>query len=252
MNLEVIKIYILTALAALIALTVHEVAHGYVAYKLGDNTAKNLGRLTLNPLKHLDPIGTICMVFFKIGWAKPVPVNARNFKKPKRDFALVALAGPATNLIIAFFSAGLYALLVALSRERLYAAALGEIDFLTNLIINTLTFLFYFFLVNVGLGIFNLVPIPPFDGSRILHVILPEKIYFGIMKYERQIYFGTLAWLFLGDFVAMALRRLPLIASTPFLYTLVGIFDLGSMISVAISFVSELMLGFWHLIPFLN
>ncbi len=251
MNLELIKIYILTALAALIALTVHEVSHGYAAYKLGDNTAKNLGRLTLNPLKHLDPIGTVCMVLFKIGWAKPVPVNTRNFKKPKRDFALVALAGPSINLIIAFFSAGLYALLFALSRERLIAASIsGELDFLTNLLINTLTFISLFYSVNIGLGVFNLIPIPPFDGSRILHAVLPEKIYFGIMKYERQIYIGTLAWLFLGDFVAMILRSIPLIAASPVLYSIVGIFDLGGMISVAIDFVSGLMLKFWQLIPF--
>ena len=87
----------------LIALTFHEFAHGYMAYKLGDPTAKNFGRLTLNPLKHLDPIGTICMIFFHFGWAKPVPINSRYFKKPRRDMALTAAAGPIMNFILALF-----------------------------------------------------------------------------------------------------------------------------------------------------
>lgn len=252
MDFEQIKFYILSALAALIALTVHEVAHGYAAYKLGDNTAKNMGRLTLNPLKHLDPIGTICMIFFRIGWAKPVPVNARNLRKPKRDFALVAVAGPATNLIIAFFSAGLYMLFTLLFRERIIDGLISGGDFTSNLLLNILNFTAVFYSVNIGLGIFNLIPIPPFDGSRIAHVFLPEKIYFGMMKYERQIYYVTLGWLFLGDIVADILRRLPLIASSPILYKAVGIFDLGGIVSHVISFVSDLMLGFWQLFPFFS
>ena len=96
---------ILSVLAVIIALTVHEFSHGFIAYKLGDDTAKSLGRLTLNPLKHLDPIGALTMIFFRFGWAKPVPINPRNFKKPKRDFALTAVAGPMSNIILAFFSA---------------------------------------------------------------------------------------------------------------------------------------------------
>ena len=248
LNLEQIKIYILAALAALIALTVHEVAHGFMAYKLGDNTAKNLGRLSLNPVKHLDPIGTLCMVFFRIGWAKPVPINARNFKKPKRDFALTALAGPLVNLTIAFVFAGVYLLLAALF--TLAQPQYGSFGF--TLAKNTLTFLSIFYSVNVGLGVFNLIPIPPFDGSRILHTVLPEKIYFGIMKYEKKIYVGVLAWLFLGDIVAEILRSIPLIYTTRWLYTAVGIFDLSGMISVAIDFISGLMLSFWQLIPFLR
>ena len=96
---------ILTAFATIITLTVHEFSHGYMAYKLGDPTAKNLGRLTLNPIKHIDPIGAVCMLFFHVGWAKPVPISLRYFKKPKRDFALTALAGPVSNLVIAILSA---------------------------------------------------------------------------------------------------------------------------------------------------
>ena len=93
---------LLTALAVLITLTVHEYCHGYAAYKLGDNTAKNLGRLTLNPIKHLDPIGFLCMLLAGFGWAKPVPINSRNFKKPRYGIALTSFAGPASNLILAF------------------------------------------------------------------------------------------------------------------------------------------------------
>ena len=104
------EIYIFAALSALIALTVHEYSHGYAAYRMGDPTAKSLGRLTLNPLKHLDPIGALCMIFFRFGWAKPVPINPRYFKNPKRGFAIVALSGPVANLILSFFSAGLYLL----------------------------------------------------------------------------------------------------------------------------------------------
>ena len=109
--------YLLSALAALIALTVHEYCHGYAAYKMGDNTAKNFGRLTLNPIKHIDPYGAICMVLFHVGWAKPVPINSRNFKDPKKGFAITAAAGPASNLILGFLSALLYLLLFALVRD---------------------------------------------------------------------------------------------------------------------------------------
>ena len=101
---------ILSAMAALVALTIHEFAHGFVAYKLGDDTAKLYGRLTLNPMKHLDPFGALCMVLFHFGWAKPVPIDPRNFKNPRKGFALTAIAGPATNLVVGFFTAFFYLL----------------------------------------------------------------------------------------------------------------------------------------------
>ncbi len=247
MNQEQIKLYLLSALAALVALTVHEFCHGYAAYKMGDNTAKNLGRLSFNPLKHIDIIGAICMVLFKIGWAKPVPVNARNFKNPKRGFAITALAGPLVNIILGFISCGVYLAIFALVGDRPI-----ESEFLFNLLSNILLFVYLFFTLNVGLGIFNLLPIPPFDGSRILHVVLPPKLYFGIMRYEKRIYFGVLLWLLLGDKVAFLLRSIPLVSSTPILYSAVGIFDLSAMLSKVIAWVAELMLSIWQLIPFLN
>ena len=242
-----IMYYVYSAIAVLIALTVHEYCHGYVAYKLGDDTARNFGRLTLNPIKHIDPFGAICMLLFRVGWAKPVPINARNFKNPKRDFALVALAGPAANLILGFFCAFFY--LLALSSLIKNG---GTTEFGANLLVNLTEFLGSFFAINIGLGLFNLLPIPPFDGSRLLNVILPPKTYFAVMKYERQIYFGVLAWLLLGDVVAQVLRMIPVIYHSPLLYDLVGVFALSDMLGWIINAVSNLIIDFWQLIPFLK
>ena len=237
--------YLLSAVAALIALTVHEYCHGYAAYRLGDNTAKNMGRLTLNPIKHIDPYGAICMVLFHIGWAKPVPVNARNFKDPKKGFAITAAAGPASNLILGFFSALIYLVVFALVKDLTFTSK----TFGYLLISNTLSFLYIFHSINIGLGLFNLLPIPPFDGSRLLNVFLPPKTYFAIMKYEKQIYIGVLVWLLLGDYVAGFIRN---IVGGGILYWLAGIFSLSGMLSTVIGWVSDLMMGFWQLIPFLK
>lgn len=175
----------------LIALTFHEVAHGFMAYKLGDPTAKYFGRLSLNPIKHLDPIGTICMVFFGFGWARPVPVNSRYFKKPRRDMALTAAAGPIMNFILAFVGLLLFNI-IEVTFPMLFTAT----KFTTNLYSATLTFLYVFHYLNLSLGLFNLIPLPPLDGSRIFLTFLPAKYYFAIMKYERyiQIAFLILLW----------------------------------------------------------
>ena len=235
---------ILSALAVLITLSIHEYAHAYAAYKLGDSTAKNLGRLSLNPIKHLDPIGALCMVLFRIGWAKPVPINPRNFRDPKKGFALSALAGPLINLVIAFVFSGIYLFTYYLLRDTMFEPN----SFALNLAKNGLLFLQIFFSVNLGLGIFNLLPIPPFDGSRLLNVIFPPKIYFEVMKYERQIYYGVLAWLLLGDYAAYGIRSLPFVAANPLLYSAAGILSLSDMIAIAIDFVGNRMLDFWLLI----
>ena len=246
--MENLVYYLLSIIVVLISLTVHEYSHGYAAYKLGDDTAKNLGRLTLNPIKHLDPVGALCMLFFHVGWAKPVPINARNFKDSKKGFAITALAGPASNLILGFIFAFIYLFVFALLKDVRFASK----DFSYHLAENTLLFLWLFHSINIGLGLFNLLPIPPFDGSRLLNVILPPKYYFGIMKYERYIYYGVLAWLLLGDNVAYFLRQLPIIYSSSALYTIVGIFSLSDILASVISFVSKLTFSFWQLIPFLR
>lgn len=169
---------LLTIPTIFIALTFHEVAHGWMSYKLGDPTAYNMGRLTLNPLKHLDPIGALCMLVVGFGWAKPVPVNARYYKNPKRGMALTAFAGPAMNLILAFFGVIIYRVI----------NHFGYLLIPNGLLVYVLFLLFYYFAyLNIYLAVFNLIPIPPFDGSRIAYVFLPTNLYFKIMRYERII-----------------------------------------------------------------
>ena len=177
----------------LIALTFHEFAHGYMAYKLGDPTAKNFGRLTLNPLKHLDPIGTICMIFFHFGWAKPVPINSRYFKKPRRDMALTAAAGPIMNFILA-----LCGVLVCRILTKIFVTFPAQSDFVYYIQYAALTLFSYFHMLNLSLGVFNLIPIPPLDGSRIFYIFLPQKWYFGVMKYEKYIQLALLVLLWTG------------------------------------------------------
>jgi Zn-dependent protease len=179
----------------LIALTFHECAHGFVAYKLGDPTAKSLGRLTLNPIKHIDIVGAICMLFFRFGWAKPVPINSRFFKKPKRDIALSALAGPLANLLLAFFGCFIY----SISLKIFASIAFTETNFAFWLYYAWNLFVFNFAWLNIALSLFNLIPLPPLDGSRIFYAFLPERAYFKVMKYEREIAAGFLILLFLDS-----------------------------------------------------
>ncbi len=160
---------IYTIIALLCAIIPHEVAHGYAAYKLGDDTAKTDGRLSFNPLNHIDPIGLLSMIIFKFGWAKAVPINPYKFKNRKRDTLIVSLAGVAVNFILGFIA--------ALAFVFAYYRSLP----LTDLFQNIMWF-------NVMLGVFNLVPIPPLDGSKALISLFPNKIEYFFYKYERYLY----------------------------------------------------------------
>ena len=184
--------YVLILPIIFLALSVHEASHGYIADKLGDPTAKSLGRLTLNPMKHIDILGFLCMLFFHFGWAKPVPVNARYFKKPRRDMALTSAAGPVSNVLLAIFFAILLRLEIALVSnffaDDLYAAFTGSTASTAFNMLSVLSYMLYMgVLLNISLAVFNLIPIPPFDGSRIFYVFLPQKLYFYVMKYEQII-----------------------------------------------------------------
>jgi Zn-dependent protease len=165
---ETVYLYILTGIAALFAIMFHEIAHGFIAFKLGDNTAKKRGRLSLNPLKHIDWVGLLMLIVVQFGWAKPVPVDIRYFKNPRVGMALVALAGPVMNFIMALFSTIMFSVL------RFYDAP-------------SLLVLFFYLgvIINIGLGMFNLFPIPPLDGSKILGIILPARIHIQILRYEK-------------------------------------------------------------------
>ncbi len=182
---------LLTIPVIILALSCHEAAHGYIAYKMGDRTAYNLGRVTLNPIKHLDPLGTLFMLVVGYGWAKPVPINTRNFKNSKKGMALTALAGPMANLILAVIGCLFYELVNAIWMAN-YTHIIQN-----NVLYNILTALalFFFFMgyMNLVLMVFNLIPVPPFDGSRIFSAFLPAKAYFAIMKYEQYILYGVLA-----------------------------------------------------------
>lgn len=177
----------------LIAFPVHEYAHGYAAYKLGDPTAKMMGRLTLNPLKHLDPIGTICLILFRFGWAKPVPVDPRHFKNQKAGMAVTALAGPLSNLILGFLSIILMELAaVAINlNEFIYGNAA-----LYNISVVIYKFLFYSAWINISLCLFNLIPLPPLDGEKILAFFLPESVSAFFERYMMYIQFFLMLLLF--------------------------------------------------------
>lgn len=161
--------------ASLLCITFHETCHGLAAYRLGDNTAKRMGRLSLNPLKHVDLMGLIMMALFRFGWAKPVPVDMRNFKNPKAGMALTALAGPVSNVVLA------YAAVVLCNFVMFLADRLGS----TWLLLALAQFFVYVEIISAGLAVFNVFPIPPLDGSKVLFALLSDRAYDRLMRYER-------------------------------------------------------------------
>ncbi len=183
-------IYLIISLGAMAfvvfcTLPLHEFAHAFIAVKLGDDTPRLSGRLTINPMAHISPMGALMIFLFGFGYAKPVPVRMRNFKNPKRDMALVALAGPLCNILQAFVYMILFCAITNINT--------------TNMGIVYIAFFFYYAAqVNVSLGVFNLLPIPPLDGSRLATALLPAKYYFKIMQYERYIMIGLFVLLFTG------------------------------------------------------
>lgn len=172
---------LLSAVAALLCITVHESAHGLAAYALGDPTAKQQGRISLNPLRHIDPVGFVMLVVAHVGWAKPVPIDARYFRRPKQGMAISALAGPVSNLLFGFLAlCGFY-----------WCAILGAGSYVT-------LFFYHLAMNNCGLAVFNLIPIPPLDGSKVLFSMLSERTYWKLMRYERYAMPLLIALVFFG------------------------------------------------------
>lgn len=184
LGIDVLYYYVVRALAVLIIIPFHEAAHALVSWLLGDPTAKNAGRLSMNPLRHFDPLGTLCMLVGGVGWARPVGIDPRRFRDPKVGMAVSAAAGPAANFLLGFVCTILY--------KVVWYASVGQAPQLV------LDFLWYMITMNISLGVFNLIPVPPFDGSRIALLFLPRSLYFRIMRYERYIMAAVLILVLLG------------------------------------------------------
>ena len=195
LNISLLASTLQRLFAVVLCLTVHEMSHGFAAYLLGDRTAKQEGRLSLNPLRHVDLVGLALLFTAGFGWAKPVPVDPRHFQNPKRGMAVTALAGPVSNFLLAIL------LLLVCKVIYLYTNPGGFLDAI-----------FYAFLyaaqLSIGLGLFNLLPIPPLDGSKVLAVFLPDRAYVTLMRYEQ---YGMILLLVLtltnvtGDFISEAI-----------------------------------------------
>ncbi len=190
--LEIVMHIVAVLIIIFVVLPFHELAHGFIASKLGDDTAKRQGRLTFNPFQHIDPIGSLCLLLVGFGWARPVPVNMYKLRNPKRDMALVALAGPVANLIAAFVGSLLLNLWTVL-----LVLKFGDVS--DAVWFRAVTyFLSYYVSVNVGLAVFNLIPLPPLDGSKILGAFLPDHLYEKQLENEQQLSWVLIALVMLG------------------------------------------------------
>lgn len=183
--MEKIIYYLMIAMASLFSITLHEYAHGYTAYKLGDPTAKESGRLTLNPIKHIDPIGLIMLIVLKIGYAKPVPVNPYYFEDRKKGMFLVGIAGPATNLVLAIITGRLA---IFISNHAYYSVFIYYV----------VSFLIIMMQLNIGYAVFNMLPFPPLDGSKIFASLLPSKWEKLFYQYQKYFYLLVFVLYFIG------------------------------------------------------
>ena len=205
---------LITASAAILCITFHETCHGLAALALGDQTAKRMGRLSLNPLKHVDLGGLLMLMIAKVGWAKPVPVDARHFREPRIGMAIVSIAGPLSNVLLSAIAAAGYtaSMFYAIYLEQAWLNWLGE-------------FFYYVFYISAGLAVFNLLPIPPLDGSRLLFSVLPDRLYYTYLRYERYLILAVIALAWFGFFsgplnvcMAWVLEKLCAVTRFPFVY----------------------------------
>lgn len=180
---------VVRAIVLFTAIPVHESAHAWVADKLGDSTARNMGRLTLNPFAHLDLFGSLMMLMTGFGWAKPVPINGRNLKHIKRDMAITSIAGPISNILLALLFVVLLKIMILTMGMDLFLS--GTASAMFHILLTMIS-------INIGLAVFNLLPIPPLDGSRLLTALLPAKAYYKLLQYERVIMLGLFLLLFTG------------------------------------------------------
>ncbi|HHV60063.1 MAG TPA: site-2 protease family protein [Clostridiaceae bacterium] len=181
--------YVFVAVVFLVSISFHEFSHAYISYKLGDPTAKNMGRLSLNPFKHIDAFGAIMMLIARIGWAKPVPINPMYYKDRKKGTLLVSLAGPLSNILLAFIFA--FPLVYISSRYNLRNISVWNI----KSILLTLSYMFIH--LNLNLAVFNLIPVPPLDGSKIFGAILPARQYYKMLEYENYMVIGLMLIIFM-------------------------------------------------------
>lgn len=195
LDTQAIRSLIITVVASLACIILHECAHGFAADRMGDPTARHSGRLSWNPFRHIDAFGLLMMVTVGVGWAKPVPVDPRNFKHPKRGMAVTALAGPLSNFILSIAALFLGSVL--------YQAPLTDVNgAVWQIYLFVLSLLVRIAVLSVGLGIFNLIPIPPLDGSKVLLSLLPDRIYFRVLHYERYIMIAVVVAVWMGIFDA--------------------------------------------------